>query len=119
MTIKLRSRLLGAHVHVGVFLGTDADHLQNSGDLVMDVGQWCKLTILLASGHLESRRGPDPVDFHFEDADPRLTQFLLDHCDRARQMLAERAAQEEEDQCPSPNPSRPDDASPPKKSTAS
>jgi hypothetical protein len=40
MTIKLRYRLLGHHVHVDVFAGEDADHLASCGSLVFLVGEW-------------------------------------------------------------------------------
>jgi hypothetical protein len=50
MTIKLRSRLLGAHVHATVFIGPDADHLASNGELVMDPRQWAGFNVLLGLG---------------------------------------------------------------------
>lgn len=35
MVFKLRTELLGAHVHIDVFVGPDADHLAKTGTLVM------------------------------------------------------------------------------------
>lgn len=35
MIFKLRSALLGGHVHIDVFVGPDADHLAKTGTLVM------------------------------------------------------------------------------------
>ena len=49
MNIKLRARLLGAHVHADVFMGADADHYKLTGRLVMDVEEWRRFA---ASLHL-------------------------------------------------------------------
>lgn len=38
--LKLKSEKKGTHVHVRVFMGVDSDHLQLTGTLFMDVGQW-------------------------------------------------------------------------------
>lgn len=38
--IKLRCEARGAHVHVDLFIGPDADHLALSGRLVFRVGEW-------------------------------------------------------------------------------
>jgi len=50
MILKIRDRLLGAHVHVDVFIGPDADHLAKSGELVFTVREWCAFGALLAYG---------------------------------------------------------------------
>ena len=40
MHIRLRSERKGEHVHTTVFVGEDANHLANAGDLVLRVGEW-------------------------------------------------------------------------------
>jgi hypothetical protein len=120
MTIKLRSRLLGAHVHVTVFMGADEDHLQNSGDLVMGVGQWAAYVQVLADGVPASRFDADPVVLLLDHDDRPLDRALFSHCDdrRARQMPSEPAPTEKDEPCPNPSPAGAD-ASAPKKNTPS
>ena len=40
MVFKLRSRLMGKHVHEQIFAGEDVDHLVLAGELVFNVGEW-------------------------------------------------------------------------------
>ena len=50
MTIKTRDELLGGHVHIGVFIGKDADHLQKAGDVCVDADQWTQVHSMFACG---------------------------------------------------------------------
>lgn len=55
MIIKLRSEPAGPeHIHESVFIGTDADHLQLAGRLVLDVAQWQRFGVLLQLGAAEA-----------------------------------------------------------------
>ncbi len=40
MHLKLRAVLNGEHVHVRVYVGPDADHLAQAGNLIMHIGEW-------------------------------------------------------------------------------
>jgi hypothetical protein len=40
MMIRFRWKVLGGHVHVRVFMGTDADHLGKNGDLTFRIEEW-------------------------------------------------------------------------------
>lgn len=40
MIIKLKSELLGNHIHERVFVGPDEDHLALAGMLTFHVGEW-------------------------------------------------------------------------------
>lgn len=95
MVIKLRSHLLGHHVHTTLFMGADADHLQNSGVLVTDVEQWCVLNVMLGTGQVALRRGPHATGLLFDD-DPRLNEHLNQYLHRAQEMPPAPATTEED-----------------------
>ena len=40
MYLKIKSELLGAHVHERLFVGPDKEHLALAGTLVFDIGEW-------------------------------------------------------------------------------
>lgn len=60
LALKLRPQVLGGHVHIDVFVGTDADHLQNAGRLVVGPKQAHVFGAVLALG---ARAMPDKVTF--------------------------------------------------------
>jgi hypothetical protein len=111
VTFKLRSRLLGAHVHATVFIGADADHLQSSGELVMGIEQWCVLNMMLSAGRYVASRGGLDLELLRDDA-PALNDILHMH------VIAAQAKLQKDERCPSPSPAS-DDASAPKKNTPS
>lgn len=65
--VKLRSRLRGAHRHVSVFMGPDADHLALTGELVMGPADW----MIFAAGFAMGARRFTPLTVVFEDDDSR------------------------------------------------
>ena len=54
MIIRLRDKLLGRHCHTRVFIGVDQDHLQLSGNLVMEIGEWQLFGAALLMGAAKS-----------------------------------------------------------------
>ena len=50
MIIKTRDELLGGHVHIGLFIGKDVDHLQKAGDICVDASQWAQVHSMFACG---------------------------------------------------------------------
>jgi hypothetical protein len=67
MVIKLRSKNIGDYIHETVFMGVDKDHLQNSGVIVMHVGEWQIFGSLLLMGAdrmkaIRQYQGVDYVD---------------------------------------------------------
>lgn len=91
MTFKLRSRALGGHVLTTLFVGVDADHLQNSGDLVMGAEQWCVLTMVLSAGCQTANTGGDLGVQVLREYDAQCAEILHDYvravqaADQARQ----------------------------------
>ena len=55
MVIRLRDELLGRHCHTRVFIGKDWDHLQLSGTLVMEIGEWQLFGAALISGARQTK----------------------------------------------------------------
>lgn len=51
---KLRSKLVGQHIHTTVFSGTKGQTLANYGELVMRLGEWRKFGVLLLLGSMSS-----------------------------------------------------------------
>lgn len=58
MAVKLRQQIRGEHVHVDVFVGVDADHLQLAGNLVLRPKESNLFSAVLALG---ARAIPDKV----------------------------------------------------------
>lgn len=50
MVIKLRSIRRGEHVHEGVFVGPDRDHLAFAGTLILRIGEWQLFEAALSLG---------------------------------------------------------------------
>lgn len=119
MTFKLRSRLRGAHVRATLFVGVDAEHLQNSGELVMSLEQWCELHLLLCEGQRWLGLYSRFIELLFDMDDSALVRSLNEHWERYRLAGGKHARKEEDERCPSPSPAQNADASAPKKSTPS
>ncbi len=58
LAVKLRQQIRGAHVHIDVFVGADAEHLENAGHIVVGPKQAHLLTAALAVG---ARAMPEKV----------------------------------------------------------
>jgi hypothetical protein len=53
MHIRFRHDRQGGHTRLLVFIGKDVDHLQKSGELVVDNDQWEILQAIIGNGHEE------------------------------------------------------------------
>jgi hypothetical protein len=76
MTISLRNRLVGAHVHVTVFL----DHA-NTGTLIMHPAEWLTFNTLLSCGQAHLTSAPDRIvwDPATDDTETELLELMADH----------------------------------------
>ena len=63
LAVKCPAERRGDHIHMRVFLGADEEHLQLTGTLVMDVGQWQLFVAALIHGIEEMRKGHMPIRY--------------------------------------------------------
>jgi hypothetical protein len=61
VSIHFKTKVLGGHTHVAVFVGPDADHRAKAGDLTFRNEEWAVLSMAIIEGRGISISEPDDL----------------------------------------------------------